>query len=393
MHMSVRLLSSSWLPLLVAFAIAACRPAPDTTHVEKVGPGYRVDAAGTRASEAARWTIRFSPEDRVGLLTGCARCGTTAYLMDVQEATVHRADLRAGKLIGRIGRPNDLVEPRAIAADCDGGRLYVVDYRTVVVFRMSDGAAIRTYKLPEGVSVRGRLVARTADGGELGIPALWEPSRDFSSTYPQDALFRGARVGLRLSLADGVSTPVAHPMGLGCRGYAQGCWQTSLGVAETQAGRQWVVTQGLLPTLAVLDAQTTHRRSFDVASNLFKDDGRSLARGADRDAQTDWSARNSKIDAAIPFGDTIAVVHSYVSSWTPGGPAATRHAVFLNLVSLAGEALVCDLALPGAPVGFDADRLYVLDFGESAQGTERESVDLVSFEPATLLGGTTNARR
>ena len=153
------------------------------------------------------------------------------------------------------------------------------------------------------------------------------------------------------------------------------------------------MTQGLTPTLVLVEAQTDHRRSLNVASNLFKNDGGSLARGANRDAQTEWSARNSKIDAAIPFGETIAVVHSYVSSWTPGAPGATRNAVFLSVVSLAGEPLVCDIALPGYPAGFDADSLYILDFGELAQGREAGSVDLVRVRPATLLDGSPGTRR
>src|SRR5204863_7644755 len=109
---------------------------------------------------------------------------------------------------------------------------------------MSDGTLVRTYALPPVVSIRGGTATLTRDHRALYVSALWEPARGFSRTYPQNALFKGAKLGLRLSLDDGKTESMVDPVDLGCRGYAEGCWNVPSPVAESGQNARWLVGQG-----------------------------------------------------------------------------------------------------------------------------------------------------
>jgi hypothetical protein len=284
-------------------------------------------------------------------------------------------------MVGQIGRRGELIEPRAIAADCSGDRLYVIDWHAVVVYRISDGAFVRTYTLPPGVSIRGRFATATQDHQELYVSALWEPTRDFSRTYPQEALFKGAKLGLRLSLNDGRTEPLVRAFELGCRGYADGCWKSSVAVSESAEGRRWVVSQGPSQNLLVYGPSTRDRRMVNVSSPLFKSDGRPLERGAGREAQLAWSADNSDIEGVMVFGDTITTIHSHIDSSKSRGEGLAQFAVFMNLHSMDGVPLVSDIGLPDFPLGCDQDSLYVVDYGEGGRRAEVRAMDIVRIVP------------
>jgi hypothetical protein len=78
------------------------------------------------------------------------------------------------------------------------------------------------------------------------------------------------------------------------------------------------------------------------------------------------------------FGETIATVHSHnrTHDWKPG--QQTDFDVFMNLHTLDGRGVVCDIGLPGLPVGRDDTSLYVVDYG--ASGRRR-----FGTEPVTLV--------
>jgi hypothetical protein len=350
---------------------------------------YQTDAAGAPATEADRWPVRFSQP--VGVVTAMARCGGTAFLVDIRESSVSRVDLARGEVVGMIGTRKELNEPMAVAADCAAERLYVVNYRAVLVYRISDGNLLRTYPLPRQASpgerpavTRIKLPIVTRDQRYLYASAFWAAEPGFSSSYPQDALFKGARLGLELSLEDGRMEATAEPIELGCRGFAEGCWLSSLGATDLGKKGPFVLGQGLSQRMAVYDPGTASRRLVDIRSPRFKNDGRPLNRdegGRDRKAAAAWSATNSAVDAVLPFGEAIATIHFHGVPPKPGDGGLVQDAAFMNLHGIDGTPLVSDIALPGRPNGRDGDSLYVIDYGPGGRRAAVSALDIVRIVP------------
>ena len=350
---------------------------------------YPTDAAGAPATESDRWRVRFSQP--VGIVSAMARCGDTAFLVDMRESSVSRVNLARGEVVGQIGTRKDLNEPGEVAADCAADRLYVVNSRAVLAYRMSDGTLLRTYPLP-GEALHGErpAVARiklpivTRDHRYLYASAFWTAGSGFSSTYPQETLFKGARLGLELSLEDGRMAAMADPIALGCRGFAEGCWLSSLGVTELGKEGPWLLGQGLSHRIAVYEPGTQRRRLVDITSPRFKHDGRPLTReegSQDREAARAWSATNSAVDAVLPFGNTIATIHFHGVPPKAGDGGLVQYVVYMNLHATDGTPLVSDIALPGRPDGRDADSLYVIDYGSGGRRDAVSAVDIVRIVP------------
>jgi hypothetical protein len=382
--MSTRRLVS---PTLLLFAVAipcfcVCSGSPKRS-LDPVRQGsYPVNAGGAPAVEANRWTVRFPPGYSPGTVTGIARCGDTGFLADVANATVYRVDLPSGAVQGQA-RKGELVQPAGIAADCAADRLYVVDFRAVVAYRVSDGALVRKYVLPahtfsfHGMATLGdRRQATGAPGGarytSLFLSVFQAPEE--RNENPVERVWADTKLGLRLSLDDGNVVPLVAPLELGCRNNGFGCKQISVGVTDGAKDSRIVVSQGQSRKVQISRLDGTHPLLVDIKSPLFLSDG---TQGTNAGLRSDWGVKNSYVDSVVVFGQTVATTH--VRQRLPnGGAGRGRFVVLMNLHSLGGDPLACDIALPGIPMGHDADSLYVADDGRSSNPAE---VDIVRIVP------------
>jgi hypothetical protein len=310
-------------------------------------------------------------------VAGIARCGDAGFLVDPRRAMVYRVDLPSGTVKGRIGG-GELLEPAVVAADCEADRLYVVDSRTVFAYRMSNGASVTRYKLPPRTFYSGSFPALSGDGRVLFLSALWAPADH--NTNSLDAFFLGHKLGLRLSLDDGTTAPLVNPIKIGCRSPSWSCGQISVAVTGGSRDGRLIVSQGQSRDILVSRLGGGEGVLVDIGSPLFRSDGTMLPRGADFGAKSRWDAENSYVDSVMVFGRTIATVH--VRERAPSGDdPSTRFTVLMNLHSLEGARLACDIGLPDVPRGRDRESLYVADYEPEGRSSAVTKVDIVRIIP------------
>lgn len=131
-------------------------------------------------------------------------------------------------------------------------------------------------------------------------------------------------------------------------------------------------------TLLLSDVTRTLVGKIDISSPLFKSDGTSVE-VMDAAASVRWSASNSIVRMAVPFGgNVVATVHSLTK--LPDNYVFAQSAEFdwwMNLHSLDGRRLVSDIALPGMPIGWDGDGLYAVDYGQAGRNSTPDSLKIL----------------
>jgi hypothetical protein len=362
---------------VVMACVPACSGGAKRSQARIRSAGYEINAGGAPAVETSRWTVRFPLNYSPGTVSGIARCGDTGFLVDVANATVYRVDLPSGTVRGQTAK-GELVQPAAITADCEGDRLYVVDFRAVLAYRVSDDTLVRKYTLPAHTFSLHGMATLDDRRQALFLSVFLAPSDQ--NTNPLESKWADIMLGLRLSLDDGKVVPLVAPFELGCRNLCCGCKQISVAVATGGKDARIVVSQGQSRNVQISRPDGTNALLVDITSPLFWSD----ASGATNvGQQTAWGARNSYVDSVVVFGETIATTH--VRERLPGAGSG-RFVVLMNLHSLRGEPLACDIALPGIPMGHDRDSLYIAD--DAGTSSKPGEVDIVRVVPGARSFGT-----
>jgi hypothetical protein len=210
------------------------------------------------------------------------------------------------------------------------------------------------------------------------IGGTWMPTPQGPYAHPPaSAFYRDKKVGFAVELATGESEPTIDPYDMACRGGGR-CMGGSLLPVTAHPTVKWVASQPASREIALYDVKRTLVGRIDISSPLFKSDGTSVE-VMDAAASVRWSASNSIVRMAVPFGgNVVATVHSLTK--LPDNYVFGQSAEFdwwMNLHSLDGRKLVSDIALPGMPIGWDGDGLYAVDYGQAGRHSTPESVEIL----------------
>jgi hypothetical protein len=341
---------------------------------------YQFDAGGRPARIDQSWEL-LSGDNAISILPGFARCGRQIFVSD-DQFTIYRVDAEkpSQRLARFAGEDRGIGRASALAADCAGERLYVVNAgpRTVASLDMASGAVVasRPYK-------RDFYEARALtllSPSEVMISGFWNP--DYLAkpiTARADiAFWDGTSIGQRVSLDSGATTPGVAPYESRCIA-AGACLSSDLDAIGEGASRGWIASIATSTRVALYDAGGARTSSIEVRSPMFVRDGTEVpmtTRGATEYER--WRGRNSVIRRVFSIGRYLVVVHTKTiqgPDWVFGQDP--QYDVHMNLYLADGAPLTSDVRLPGVPVGKDATHLYAIDYGPKGRGQSPDKVTLV----------------
>ena len=342
-------------------------------------PRYQFDAAGRPARVAQTWELRRADGGANHLLTSVARCGSQIFVSDGGNY-VYRLDADASPSMLHLlaGDEQGIGRPSALAADCDRGRVHVVNTgpRTVVSLDTKSGAVVQT--VPFRRELYEARSARLVEPDTLYIGGLWNadparglPARDNAS------FFETTWIGEKLSLASGTVEPGLPPHETRCPA-ASACTFADLDRIRGRAAAAWVASQGTGSRVALYDAGGNRTGTIDVSSPKFLRDGTELPVASKVETIERWKGRNSIIRRVFAVGDSVVTVHTLTDippDWKPGEQAQFQ--IFMNLHRLDGTGLVSDIKLPDLPIGRDETSVYVVDYGSGGRQSGAERMTLM----------------
>ena len=339
---------------------------------------FRVEMNGRTVDTELVATVTWPPGEYAGFVEDSAFCGRTGYLMT--REVVHWIDLDTGTVRGRIGRrgqgPGEWSRAIGLAADCDGGVLYVVDtVQGILAYSMSGGDYVGLTRRP----------ARFAPGhghssvtqGVLAVPGLWPPNAGLVTTMRTgDDMYAGMQLGWALSITTGEGGSIAVPFEEDCYATQSACFTNPVDGFQQSGSPFWLVGQGGSTSARVVDADGAPVAALDIRSPLFARDGTRVDLGS-LEAEMRWGVTNSEVQGVYAWNDTLAVVHALhaTTDWRPG--RIMQFSVFLNLFSSTGEPLVADVGLPDLSIGRSGEHIYFLDYGEAGRSRNVDAVDIL----------------
>jgi hypothetical protein len=350
---------------------------PDRTRLT-----YQRDVVGNDAYADAEWKI-VPRGGHLGIIVGAAVCRDEAFLLDRQLAIVHRVDLvdpNGGAIVADLGAPVEgslgLQQVASLTADCDGRLLYVVDFNGVSVIEMDSGEFAARFPRPPTFVNSIAATVLDAEAQVLYVPGLWPASANDWLVKPVDRMFEGDRLGYRLDLRTGQTTPMVPAVERGCWSLGPNCLFASLDRVSGSKGAAWVAAHVNGMQVGVYDSELRLVRNVDVRSPNFLETGQRNGSQA-LPEMVAWNEENSVIRDCYAFGDSIVTVHSFnrTKGWKPGQP--TDFEVFMNVHGLDGTGRTSDIRLPDLPVGRDGSSLYVVHYGRS--GRRARSSDAISL--------------
>jgi len=229
-------------------------------------PGQQADGA----LQPESWEIPTG--GTFGVITIVVRCGNVLFMADPRNLAVQRYDLASNQLLPAFGSDRvGLI--LAMVADCSTGDLFVANPRPTVgrdspaVRRLdlSTGELRQEYPLPPDFLPRpgGRV-----DDGSLLLAGIWglpDPA------VPAENYYTGHDLGLRLSLATGVTESLVPPYETRCIGAGQ-CPDVRF---DSVVGFQPVLSVASVPTstgVGVYEGRDLVR-TVDIESLQFIRDG------------------------------------------------------------------------------------------------------------------------
>ena len=364
---------------IVALALAPVRPIDN--HAAAAERRYLVDAHGQPARVAQSWDIHGTEWQGIGAISSLVRCGDEVFLAD-RNMRVRRYDLKRRELLRDIGADNGdgrLGRPSALAADCRGQLLYVVDggLLTVFAYRLPSGTFYKKYPLPKTFAA-GRS-AEYLESGVLQIGGLWYPEHDPNWSFNEldfEHFFDTLRFGLTLPLDTG-------KVATGFRAYedkcisAASCLVVNLARVKGSGSINWAIAQAASQHVGLYAGDGKHISSIDITSPMFLRSGIVAGPFTMAREYVLWMRDNSEIDRVFAFGKVIATSHM-VTTVAPDwnfGPVSFR--VHMNLHAIDGRGLVSDISLPDRPVGRDDTNIYVVDYGKAGRQPESPAVRLL----------------
>ena len=351
--------------------------APDGPDGE-LPTSYRVEMNGRPADTELVAAVTWPPGEYAGFVDDSAFCGRTGYLMT--REVVHRIDLDTGTVRGRIGRrgqgPGEWSRAIGLAADCDGGVLYVVDtVQGILAYSLPAGEYLGVTSRPTGFQPGHGQTSVTR--GVLAVPGLWPPNGGHIDTvWLGRGMYEGTRIGWAVSTASDEGRPVAEPLEDDCHATPSACFTNLVDGFQQSGSPFWLVGQGGSTSARVVDADGAPVTAVDIRSPLFARDGTRVELGS-LEAEARWGVTNSEVQGVYAWNDTLAVVHTLhaTTDWRPG--QIMQFSVFLNLFSSTGEPLVVDVGLPDLSIGRSGEHIYFLDYGEAGRARNVDAVDVL----------------
>ena len=347
---------------------------------------FAIEAAGRRAIRAAEWRIalRQAGTEPIGLISAAAFCEDEVFLLDSRQAIVHRIHLPTGRQTGHIGSSTERADaprrPRAMALDCAGHALYLIDRTGVFVFSLTSGRVERHFLQPKNFVYTGGNAVLDSAHAMLFVPGLWT-SGSWSDWLQRDLdhAFVGDRLGYSLSLRDGATKPLFVPLERGCWAYSSSCLEVVFDEVRSDGPEKWVVAQRVSTQVGVFDSQYRLQRMLDVRSPGFLENGQRVGHSDSQADQTRWRENNSIIHNVYMFGNEVVTIHTKraTKDWIAGQPLDFE--VYMNIHSLDGTALVSDVRLPDLPVVRDERNLYVIDYGPGGRRIGIDHVTLIRY--------------
>ena len=341
-------------------------------------PPYRVEMDGRPADTELVATVTWPAGQYAGFVEDSVFCGQTGYLMT--REVVHQIDLGTGAVRGRIGRlgqgPGEWSRAIGVAADCDGGVLYVVDtIQGILAYSLPAGEYLGVTPRPAGFQPgHGHT---SVMWGVLAVPGLWPPNGGHINTVRHGSgMYEGTKTGWAVSTAADEGKPIAPPLENDCYALPSACLTNVVDRFEDSGSLLWFIGQGNSQSARVVDGDGATVTAVDIRSPLFTRDGRRVDLSGPA-AQLRWGVTNSTVQGVYAWNDTLAVVHILraTKDWQPG--QVMQFSVFLNLFSSTGEGLVADVGLPDLSIGRSDEHVYFLDYGEAGRRRNVDTVDIL----------------
>ena len=339
---------------------------------------YRVEMDGRPADTELVATVTWPAGEYAGFVEDSVFCGQTGYLMT--REVVHQIDVGAGAVRGRIGRlgqgPGEWSRAIGVAADCDGGVLYVVDtVQGVLAYSLPAGEYLGVTPRPAGFQPgHGHTSVMR---GVLAVPGLWPPNDGhIDSVRHGSGMFEGTRIGWAVSTAADEERSVAIPWEDDCYATPSACLTNVVDRFEDSGSLLWFVGQGGSASARVVDGGGATVTTVDIRSPFFLRDGTRVDLSGPQ-AEARWGETNSEVQGVYAWNANLAVVHTLYATkdWRPG--QIMQFSVFLNLFSSAGERLVADVGLPDLSIGRSGEHIYFLDYGEAGRARNVDTVDIL----------------
>jgi hypothetical protein len=350
----------------IAFAIGAW-PTMSASRMSRPDKGrltFQRHHGGAHGYWDAEWTI--APTSKIGIIVSAAVCDDEAFLLDRQLALVHRVDLRRGVIVADLGAPRSdasaFREVTSLTADCRSRVLYVVDKSGVTALEIDSNRIAARFARPASFVNSIAAPALDARAQVLYVPGLWPTATSDWLVKPVDRMYEGDRLGYRLDLRTGNTSPLVPAVERGCWSLGPNCLFASLDVVNESSGRGWIAAHAVGMLVGVYDASMRLVRTVDVRSPMFLDSG--TRNGSQKlERMVAWNEENSILRGAYAFDNLIVSVHSFnrTRGWKPGQP--TDFHVFMNVHTMEGLGVASDIRLPDLPVGRDGSSLYVVDYG------------------------------
>ena len=305
----------------------------------------------------------------MGLVTGVARCGNTAFLAEADGA-IRRIDLSLPSQVGTMLNTREIQRPSGLAVDCKAGRLYVLDAGppALVVIDLRSGLRADWMALPDGHFAHGPMGVDEATG-ELHAGGLWWPiERRHERGGDPARFYQALRTGFSFKFGAAEVRPLLDPYELQCRGWGA-CADAAVDHLPGRLGESWVMALPTSERVAVYDTAGHFRRAFNISSPLFLRDGRILPPGGTRVHRFLWGRTNSVIQAVFATADLVATIHSTNRVPVDWNYQWVQFDVRMNLHRLDGTPVVVDLRLVDLPVGRDDSHAFVIDYGSEGRGS------------------------
>ena len=247
------------------------------SRAARLGPSFKVNAGGHRARSVQQWTIRFDDQEQIGLLVGAAVCDDDVFVVDSLNQAVHRLSLSQGSRVGQIWKQDDGTNwfrfVYGVAADCDAGRLYVVDYTGTFVFDLYAGKLQRHHRQPRNFTNNIAPPVLDRGGEALYVPGVW---RRFPNSFLNSGLderFDGDRLGYQLSLDNSKTAPLFPPLEQECWSFSSDCLAVSFDRVREPGPAVWLASHKVSINVGVFDESARLLRTVDVRSPMFFEDG------------------------------------------------------------------------------------------------------------------------
>ena len=340
---------------------------------------FPIQADGAHARVSQRWTLRRADNSGLGLITSLVRCADTFYLTD-NEYRIYRFDSRHQTAVHEfVSDPSTLGLPRALAADCERHKLYVITAgsKMAAIVDMNSGTIETRHRLPHNLSLPQRAYLVGSDtlyvSGVFNQTAIASPLR----TLQADSFFESLHLGLRISLTTGAIDPLFQPYETRCTAAGE-CFGSSFDRLSA-SGAQWVVAQSISSRIALYGAAGQLRSTHSTASPRFVRDGTELPLRSTTAAQVEWTNHNSTIRSVFGVGGLIVAVHATFEGGFDRPENAPIARPFMNIHDPDGLPLTSDISLSNLPVGRDDANLYVVGRAEDRRGPGKVEQSLMQI--------------